>query len=59
MSFSTYFISLRSPFWCRPWKYNDQVSEFYVILEDKTLHKKADTTRHQEETELDDTWQLL
>ena len=40
----------------RPWQYNEQISEYYIILEDKTLVKKSDTTRHTEETDLGDTW---
>ncbi|CAL1171333.1 unnamed protein product [Cladocopium goreaui] len=40
----------------RAWKYNDKVSEFYVITDDTTLHKKADTTRDLEETDLGEPW---
>lgn len=40
----------------RPWQYNNDVSEFYVVLQDKTLLKKADTTREKEETDLGAPW---
>ncbi|CAK9032318.1 unnamed protein product [Durusdinium trenchii] len=38
----------------RPWQYNDQISEYYVIVDDQTLLKKAETTIEREETQLDD-----
>jgi hypothetical protein len=39
---------------CRPWQYNSDVDEFYVITEDHTKLKKSDTTREREETALAD-----
>lgn len=36
----------------RPWQYNDSVNEYYVILDDQRMLKKAEVTREQEETEL-------
>ena len=41
---------------CRPWRYNDQVDEFYIIYEDKSSHKKAETLREQDETDLGESW---
>ena len=43
---------------CRSWRYNDKVSEYYVITEDRTMHKKSDTTREVEETECPEAWYL-
>ena len=40
----------------RPWRYDDDVEEFYVVTEDKTAHKKAERTKELEETELADSW---
>ena len=40
----------------RPWQYNDKVSEYYVICEDTTKHKKADAFREIEETDGPETW---
>lgn len=48
------FVDCRSPH-CRPWKYNETVSEYYVIFDDKSTHRKSDTTRQTEETELEVT----
>lgn len=36
----------------RPWQYNESVNEYYVILDDQRMHKKAEVTREQEETDL-------
>ena len=41
---------------CRPWRYSPNVTEYFVVLEDKALHLKSDTTRDVEETEMDDSW---
>lgn len=41
--------------WLRSWQYNDQISEYYVITEDKRFLRASDTTKHQEETELGDS----
>ena len=41
----------------RPWKYNDQVNEYYVVTDDRTLHKKSDTKRDVDETDLGESWQ--
>ena len=40
----------------RPWRYNENVSEYYVVLDDKLMQKMADTTRETEETALADSW---
>ena len=40
----------------RQWTYDDRVSEYYVILDDKGTHKKSDTTKDIEETDLGETW---
>ena len=47
---------LPSTTWCilRPWLYNPDVSEYYVILEDKSILKRIDATREIEETELEE-----
>ena len=39
----------------RAWKYDDKVSEYFVITDDHALHKKEDTTAERHETELDET----
>ena len=44
---------------CRSWQYNSDVTEFYVIYEDKSATKKAETTRELEETQLAATWTLF
>lgn len=41
---------------CRQWRYNDEIPEYYVITDDTTSEKHAETTRHQEETQLNATW---
>lgn len=38
----------------RPWQYNDQINEYYVVTEDKSMVKKSETTRQHEETQLDE-----
>ena len=40
---------------CRPWMYNSNVNEYWVILDDKSMHKKTDMTRELEETRLADS----
>ena len=40
----------------RPWQYNEQINEYYVIVDDTTLLKKSDTTIHTEETDLGESW---
>ena len=41
---------------CRSWRYNENVSEYYIIDEDKTLHRKAERTKETEEVDLGDSW---
>lgn len=40
----------------RQWVYDEDVNEYYVITDDKTLLKKAERTTEREETQLHDTW---
>ena len=40
----------------RRWKYNTNVDEFYVITEDRMMHKNAEKTTETEETQLKDSW---
>ena len=47
---------LASPMACRPWRYNDEIPEYYVITDDTTSVKQAEKTTHHEETALDATW---
>ena len=51
-----HFYQITLPLLHRQWRYNDQVEEFYIILEDNRSHKKADQTRNVEETQLAETW---
>ena len=44
------FICIRS------WKYNKDVSEFYIETDEKTSKKLAELDKVLEQTELDDTW---
>lgn len=41
---------------CRPWRYNDQVNEYFVITDDEKLHKRAETTKDVEENDLGESW---
>ena len=43
----------------RQWKYNNDVPEYYVILEEKNTQKLAETERTREETALDVTMQHM
>ena len=49
-----------TPTWltCRldPWQYNDQISEYYVITDDKRFLRASDLTRQSEETDVGDPW---
>ena len=36
----------------RPWLYNDQVDEFYVIIDDFTKHRKSNSTKEIDEVDL-------
>ena len=40
----------------RPWRYDEKVPEFYVILEEKNSQKSSEVEKIREETEGEDTW---
>ena len=40
----------------RPWLYNDQVDEFYVIIDDFTKHRKSNSTKEIDEVDLGESW---
>ena len=40
----------------RPWKYDEKKTEYYVIYEDRTAHKKEDSQRQKDETDLGEFW---
>ena len=41
---------------CRFWRYNENINEYYIIDEDKTLHRKAERTKETEEVDLGASW---
>ena len=40
----------------RPWQYDENKQQYYVIYEDKAARKKEDALRHIDETDLGDFW---
>ncbi|CAK9040133.1 unnamed protein product [Durusdinium trenchii] len=40
----------------RTWKYDDRVEEYFIIVEDKRMHMKAESLRDLQETDLGETW---
>ncbi|CAK9074824.1 unnamed protein product [Durusdinium trenchii] len=43
----------------RPWRYNESIPEYFVVVDDQSSWKKTDTTIEQEETELKAAQQTL